>query len=113
MELVLFYHLECPDYVKKFDDPKNKNYLRRQLFNFLVTPYVHLKMIEKKLKEKPVPNMNSLKRSKYIPYPEELNASNKPYDASLFEEEDYLKSYSEGIAFTVKKAEAEAGGDDE
>lgn len=109
MELVLFYHLECPDYMKKFDDPKNKNYLRRQLFNFLVTPYVHLKMIEKKLREKPVPNLNSLKRNKYIPYPEELSTTTKSFDASLLEEDqDYLKSYSEGIAFTVNKPSAEA-----
>lgn len=105
MELILYYHLECPDYVKKFDDPKNKNYLKRQLFNFLITPYVHLKMIEKKLGERTPPNLNTLNKEKYIPYPEELNVSNRNYETNILNDE-YLKSYVDGVAFTAdKKAE--------
>ena len=30
------YHIECPDYVKKFDNPKTSHYLKRQLFNMLI-----------------------------------------------------------------------------
>lgn len=105
MELILYYHLECPDYVKKFDDPKNKNYLRRQLFNFLITPYVHLKMIEKKLTERIPPNQNTINKDKYIPYPEELNVSNRNYETNILNDE-YLKSYVDGVSFTAdKKAE--------
>ena len=105
MELILYYHLECPDYAKKFDDPKNKGYLRRQLFNFLVTPYVHLKMIEKKLGERTVANRNTLNKEKYIPYPEELSSSHKSFETNILNDE-YLKSYVDGVAFTAdKKAE--------
>ncbi len=102
MELILYYHLECPDYVKKFDDPKNKNFLRRQLFNFLITPYVHLKMIEKKLNERIPANQNSLNKEKYIPYPEELNVSNRNYETNILNDE-YLKSYIDGVSFTSDK----------
>jgi len=102
MELILYYHLECPDYVKKFDDPNNKNYLRRQLFNFLITPYVHLKMIEKKLSERIPPNQNDLNKEKYIPYPEELNVSNRNFETNILNDE-YLKSYVDGVDFTADK----------
>jgi len=106
MELILYYHLECPDYVKKFDDPKNKNYLRRQLFNFLITPYVHLKMIEKKLLTTTTPNNNTLKKDKYIPYPEELSVSNRKYETNILNDE-YLKNYVDGVAFTADKVAEE------
>lgn len=112
MELVLFYHLECPDYVKKFD--KNKDYLRRQIFNFLLTPYVNLKMLEKKLSEKTAPpNLNSIKREKYLPYPEEINIPTREVEYNLLKD-DFLKNYVEGVSFTAdKKVDAEPAADDE
>ena len=103
MELVMFYHLECPDYVKKFDQEKNKGYLKRQVYNMLVTPYVKMKMIEKKISEKAPPaNRSALNQNKYLPYPEEINASNRNYEMNILNDE-YLKSYVDGAEFTADK----------
>ena len=74
---VLFYHLECPDYLKKFDDPKNKNHLKKQIFNILVMPYMNMKLIEYQMKSQKKSVSDFDKRNKSISYPEDLNI-NKP-----------------------------------
>lgn len=99
----MFYHLECPDYVKKFDQEKNKGYLRKQVYNMLVTPYVKMKMIEKKISEKQSPdNRNTLRKNKYLPYPEEIKTSDRNYEMNILNDE-YLKSFSEGAQFNPDK----------
>ncbi len=107
MELVMFYHLECPDYVKKFDQEKNKGYLRKQVYNMLVTPYIKMKMIEKKISESSPPvNKNTLKQNKYLPYPEEINVSDRNYEMDILNDE-YLKSFVDGASFTADKPKEE------
>lgn len=41
---VIFFHVECPDWVKRFDAPDAKDYIKRQLFSMLMLPYIHTKM---------------------------------------------------------------------
>ena len=64
LEGVLFYHLECPDYVKKFDDQRNAQYLKRQIFNLLVMPYMNLRLIEYNMKNKKKPVDDLISKNK-------------------------------------------------
>jgi hypothetical protein len=62
-------------------------------------------MIEKKITGRIPPNQNTLNKDKYIPYPEELNVSNRNFETNILNDE-YLKSYVDGVLFTAdKKAE--------
>jgi hypothetical protein len=91
LDKVLYYHLECPDYVKKFDNPKTNFYLKRQLFNLLVVPYVNSKLVKaydnlpKDIKDK----------EKSMPYPEEIKTRSpvQPFDNNV------LKRYVQSADF--------------
>ena len=59
----------------------------------LVTPYIKMKMIEKKISESSPPtNNNTLNKNKYLPYPEEINATERNYEMNILNDE-YLKAY--------------------
>jgi hypothetical protein len=92
LDKVILYHIECPDYVKKFDNPKTQFHLRRQLFNLLLFPYSHIKMT------KAYDNLPKDIRDKenFIPYPEEVKT--RPYVEPFNNE--IMKRYVENIDFT-------------
>ena len=56
----MYFHTECPDYVKKYDDPKEgKDFLKRQMFYMLSYPYYKFRQDQSKLR----PNVLDLKRN--------------------------------------------------
>lgn len=69
---VIYYHLECPDYIRKFDDDKNKFYLKRQIFGLLVMPYMNMKLMEFQMKNSKRNIYDFDKRNNSIQYHEEL-----------------------------------------
>lgn len=80
LESVLFFHLECPDYVKKFDEPVEKSYLKRQIFNFLLLPYINTRVFKNRLQKSGNVATNDLgRRDSIIPYSEEMGPD-KQYD---------------------------------
>ena len=73
---VIYFHIECPAYVKKFDAPDAKEYLKRQVFSLLMLPYIQSKMFVDQLN---FININSVKdkhnNMRHIKYPEELDTT--------------------------------------
>ena len=94
LERVILYHIECPDYVKKFDNPNTAHYLRRQMFNMLLLPYMNTRMFQI-YKQKYQPNIPSdiVKKDSYAPYPEEVKVERQP-------SKDFLNKFIDGAQFT-------------
>jgi hypothetical protein len=92
LDKVLLYHIECPDYVKKFDNPNTQHYLKRQLFNILLLPYTSIKL---KNAYNNLPK-DILAKDQYMPYPEEVvtKPAVQPFD------KDILKKFVEDSQFT-------------
>lgn len=67
LEHVLYFHTECPDYAKKYDDPvEGKAFLRKQMFHLLNYPYQSFKnAVEPKLSVASIE-----KAERYLEYPE-------------------------------------------
>ena len=78
LEYVLWYHIECPEYAKKFDDPNLQRHLKRQIFNLLTVPYMSMRMTEMNIKKNKItPVIDLEKKEKYIEYPEEIKLTPK------------------------------------
>jgi hypothetical protein len=79
--------MECPDYVKKFDNPNTQHHLRRQIYNLLILPYMNTRL------QKAHDNLPKDIRDKdsFMPYPEELKTRVEPFD------NDVLRKYSEVV----------------
>jgi hypothetical protein len=99
LEGVLYYHLECPDYLRKFDDPQYQTYLRRQIFNIMAYPYYTFRTMEykQKLAGKPIRDI-SLK-DKYIEYPEEINPVPLSGVDKLLGNQNLRSKFLEGVEF--------------
>ena len=71
---VIFFHIECPSYLKRFDAPDAKEYIKRQLFSILMLPYIHTKMTSTQMN---FLNWNMVDDKfanfKHIKYPEEID----------------------------------------
>jgi len=110
LEHVLWYHLECPDYLKKFDDPKHEKYLKRQMFNILNVPYMTMRMREMNEKKNKKTVYDYERKDKYIEYPEEIKPMQKTPTQKL---EDLLKDknmrekFFEGIEYKNDPSESE------
>lgn len=109
LELILWYHLECPDYAKKFDDPKHEKYLKRQMFNLLTVPYMSMRMSEMNAKNKKESVISDFeKKRKFIEYPEEIKPIEKTASQKL---EDLLKDknlrekFFEGVEYQKDPSE--------
>ncbi len=104
LEHVLWYHLECPDYAKKFDDPRNQKWLKRQIYNMLAVPYMNMRISEMNLKKnKQVEVTDLTKKSKYVEYPEEISDFNeeRPEDKlfQAFKNKDLKDKFFEGVTY--------------
>lgn len=104
---VLYYHLECPDYLKKFDDPKNKNYLRRSIFSLLVMPYMNLKLIELQMKNSKRKVEDFEKKNKFIEYPEELKTQPLSMKDLVLMNKSATDKFIENVEFEADPADAE------
>ena len=93
LERVILYHVECPDYVKKFDNPNTAHYLKRQMFNMLLLPYMNARMVQiYKQKNQSIPS-DIMKKDSYVPYPEEVRVEREP-------SKDFLNQFIQGAQFT-------------
>jgi hypothetical protein len=98
LEKVILYHIECPDYIKKFDNPNTAHYLKRQMFHMLLLPYMNTRMVQiyKQKYHTNIPSDISRKDS-YAPYPEEVRVEKEP-------SRDFLNKFIEGAQFTPDEA---------
>jgi hypothetical protein len=93
LEKVILYHIECPDYVKKFDNPNTAHYLRRQMFNMLLLPYMNARLIQIHKQKSYIIPLDIGKKENYVPYPEEVKVEKEP-------NKDFLNKFIEGAQFT-------------
>lgn len=102
LEDVLWFHVECPDYTKKFDDPKYAKWLKRQMYSMLTVPYMSMRLTELQVKNKQqeIPELN--KKNKYIEYPEEIVPLEKSMEDKfndIFYNEELKNKFFEGVNF--------------
>ena len=73
---VLYFHIECPAYVEKFDGPDARAYIKRQMFSMLMLPYMHSKITSTYMN---FLQMNTVEdkfaKFKHIKYPEEIDTT--------------------------------------
>ncbi len=102
MEQVLWYHIECPDYAKKFDDPKHEKYLKRQMFNLLTVPYMNMRMSEMNERKKKSQIVDFEKKKQFIEYPEEIKPMEKTHSQKLEEllrDQNLRQKFFEGVEY--------------
>lgn len=72
---MLYFHTECPDYTKKYDDPvEGKAFLKKQMYNLLSYPYNSYKNSNE---PKPTVVANKEKAERYLDYPELSEGRNR------------------------------------
>jgi hypothetical protein len=72
IEQIINFHIECPDYIRKFDEEEGQSYIKRQVFNMLLVPYMNHR-IEEHIQKGIKPELFEKKHmDKYLEYPEEL-----------------------------------------
>jgi hypothetical protein len=87
LEQVLFFHVECPDYLKKYDDPvEGPAFLKRQMYNLLAFPYFNHKHEEKKKEVEKRSSKNELLSGRYLQYEGSAFRGPNGNEFSLFEE---------------------------
>lgn len=96
---VMDFHLECPDYLKKFDDPKEAAYVKRQMYNLLVLPYMQHRMFEyeENQKMKEVREINA--KNKFVEYPEEIKEVKPNNWDHLQRNQEFLDRFYQGVEF--------------
>ncbi len=102
LEEVLWFHVECPDYIKKFDDPKYTKWLKRQMYNILTVPYMTMRLTELQVKNKQQPINDLHKKNKYIEYPEEIVPTrNTTYDQmeEIMNNEELRSKFFDGVSY--------------
>lgn len=105
LEHVWYFHTECPDYIKLYDDPVNgKKFLRQQMFNLLAYPYFNYRDRQSKDNVKLPVSRDVERQGKYVPYPEARNLEDqKLYDSDILllnNESGLRNQFSEGAEFT-------------
>lgn len=105
LESVLWYHIECPEYLKKWDDPKHYKHLKRQMFNLLTLPYMKYRMDEHQLSKEKKKISDIEKASQFIEYPEEIE--DIPLKKHILENKNMKEKFIEGVTFDADEPEAE------
>ena len=100
LEYAWYFHVECPDYIKKYDHPvEGKKYLKQQLYNMLALPYYNYKQKETNSvsAEDTMPTLKSANSK--IQY-SELNAKkNMTNSFNLLLDSQLKNDFSEGVEF--------------
>jgi hypothetical protein len=104
LEHVLWYHLECPDYAKKFDNPENQKWLKRQMYNILSVPYMNMRISEmNEKKQKKVEITDLKKKSEFVEYPEEIFESSEKSTGrqltDLLKNKEFKEKFFEGVTY--------------
>jgi hypothetical protein len=92
---VVYFHIECPSYIEKFDGPDAKSYIKRQVFSMLMLPYIQSKITASHMDFLRI-NMvhNKFANFKHIKYPEELD-SQFNYEKTDVNNPDLFKKHAE------------------
>jgi hypothetical protein len=102
LEDVMWFHVECPDYLKKFDDPKYAKWLKRQMYNILTVPYMSMRLTEFQVKNRQQEVIDLTKKNKFIEYPEEIlpieNQLNNKVE-NILSNEELRSKFFEGVTF--------------
>jgi hypothetical protein len=101
-EEVLWFHVECPDYIKKFDDPKYAKWLKRQMYHILTVPYMTMLLTELNVKNKQKEIIDLTKKNKYIEYPEEIVPIEDSVDnkiENIFKNEELRSKFFKGVNY--------------
>jgi hypothetical protein len=70
---IIYFHLECPSWIKKFEGEQGKQYIKRQIFATTWLAYVNDKANEKRnLYYNVMEPVDLAKSQQYTPYPEEI-----------------------------------------
>jgi hypothetical protein len=96
LESVLWFHLECPDYVKKFDEPLEKSYLKRQIYNLMLVPYVNSRIISHQLRREQVDQTDFKRKDSTVEYPEEIRYKEKNAYKTITENKNLFDEYFRG-----------------
>jgi hypothetical protein len=72
---VIYFHIECPNYIERFEGPEAKSYIKRSIFSMLLLPYYHGKNFAYNSALSHFSKGQKDQMSRYIPYPEEYNTS--------------------------------------
>lgn len=99
LEAVLYYHLECPDFAKKWDDPRYEKYFKRQMFNLLAAPYMLSRMNELKIMNQPKLVIDMKKKGEFIEYPEEIPVLGQRYVDKIKNDKELRTKFTEGVEF--------------
>lgn len=100
LEYVWYFHTECPDYIKKYDDPTvGKKFLKQQLYNMLALPYYNHRSKESHIPstEEALPDFK--KRNMYMEYPEVKQQRIGSVGANLLFDSQLRSSFAEGAEF--------------
>lgn len=101
LEHAWYFHVECPDYIKKYDHPvEGKKYLKQQMYNMLSLPY-YLHRKENSNQTIDVPSLE--KRNQYLEYSEVATPRYGTSTASLLLNSKLAKEGTEGVNFDADK----------
>ncbi len=110
LEHVLWYHLECPDYAKKWDEPQGQAWIKRQIFNLLTVPYMNMRFSEMNLKKhKKLIVSDYSKKKEFIEYPEELKDATKPDGLvyrDIIDNKELRDKFFEGVTYEKDPVES-------
>jgi hypothetical protein len=110
VEHILWYHLECPDYAKKWDEPQGQIWMKRQIFNLLSVPYMNMRFAEMNLKKgKKLHISDYQKKTEFIEYPEEMKEGPKPDKLSFNEamkDKTLRDKFFEGVTYEKDPVES-------
>jgi len=108
LEYSWYFHVECPDYIKKYDDPvEGKKYLKQQLYNMLSLPYYNFR------KQESIPisaeaSMPTIKKmTANVEYPELHQQRLSTSTANLLFDNALRTEFSEGAEFTADPSKDE------
>ena len=102
LEDVMWFHVECPDYLKKFDDPKYAKWIKRQMYNILTVPYMSMRLTELQVKNKQQEIIDLTKKNKFIEYPEEIVPVDSSFDdkvTNIFNNQELRSKFFDGVTF--------------
>lgn len=92
---VIFFHIECPSYLEKFDGPEARSYIKRQMFSMLMLPYLQSKITSSHLNFMMMNRVeDKFAKFKHIKYPEEIDTQFN-YEKSDVSNPDLYKRHQE------------------
>mmetsp|Transcript_27060 Transcript_27060/g.28106 ORF Transcript_27060/g.28106 Transcript_27060/m.28106 type:complete len:151 (-) Transcript_27060:97-549(-) len=108
LEYAWYFHVECPDYIKKYDHPvEGKKYLRQQLFHMLSLPYYQYRKQENNVHstDNVMPTLKN--RNQYLEYLEKKAPLVETSTSNLLLNKELAQGFSEGVEFQADPSKDE------